>query len=493
MSALGRGGLAGLLLLGAASCTAILGDGRYHVDDGIESDGGVDARDATGDAELACMPGAKQCTPGGVQTCSASGAWQTPQSCPFGCSRGACTGKCVPGQTQCAGTSMQTCDSTGAWRTTQTCPFACTAAGSCVGVCSPNTSRCSGATPQTCDETGSWQNQPVCAQPAPDCRNGACTCLETVCGNACADLQSDAHNCGACGHDCQGQPCQKGLCQPTTLASSLSAPWGLAISGSNVYWTNSGDGTVMTVPAVGGVTPTTLATNQGTPLGIAVDGVDAYWVDSAGGLVLQCALGGCNGVPRVLAPGLSTPWGVAVDATSAYWTAGSSVSRAALTDATLTPVGTDPATAYPIAVDGVNAYWADSVGSVFKCAIGGCSSPTTLATSPVVQGLAQGLVIDAGNVYWTNITAGTVAMAAKDGSKVTVLASGQSSPIGVAVDATTVYWANNGNGTLMKMTIAGGSPVTIATGQSGPYDVAVDSSYVYWTDQTGGAVMRVVK
>jgi hypothetical protein len=481
-----------LMFLGAG-CTSVLGDGRYYVVDPEDGgEGSADAMAPGGDAALACKAAAVQCTPDGVQTCSASGVWGTPQSCPFGCSRGACTGTCVPGQTQCAGVVRQTCDSTGSWRTTQTCPFACGGAGTCVGFCSPNTSRCSGSTPQTCDQTGNWQSQPACAQPVPDCHAGTCACLETVCGNACADLQSDGHNCGACGHDCQGQPCQKGLCQPTTLASSLSAPWGIAVGTTNVYWANSGDGTVMTVPLAGGVTPTTLATGQGTPLGVVLDTADAYWVDNAGGVVLQCALGGCGGVPRVLSNGLSTPWGIAVDSTSVYWTAGSAVARAALTDATPSAVGTDPMTAYAIAVDGISAYWADSVGSVFKCPVGGCSSPTPLATS-ILSGLAQGLTIDSGNVYWTNVTTGTVSMVAKSGGSAVPLAAGQNAPIGIAVDGTTVYWANNGDGTLMKMTIAGGSPVTIATGQSGPFSVGVDSSYVYWTNQTGGTVMRVVK
>ena len=156
-------------------------------------------------------------------------------------------------------------------------------------------------------------------------------------------------------------------------------------------------------------------------------------------------------------------------------------------------VGTDAKTAYPIAVDGVSAYWADSVGSVLKCAVGGCTSPTSLATSSLLQGAAYGLAIDAGNVYWTNSGVGTVSMVSKTGTGATVLALGQNSPMGVAVDATSVYWANSGDGTLMKVPIGGGTTATVATGQSGPTGVAVDASFVYWTNATGGTVMRVVK
>jgi hypothetical protein len=489
-----RSPLGPALLLGAVGCTLALGDGRFHVvnddlDAGIVSDattgGGVEAA-------RTCVPDAKQCADKGVQTCSADGAWQDVQTCPFGCTRGACTGKCVPGQTQCSGASKQTCDTTGAWQTTQTCPFVCSGEGDCTGMCSPGAGRCSGGTPQTCDETGSWQNQPGCAQPTPDCQAGTCTCLETVCGGSCSNTQTDAHNCGACAHDCQGASCQMGACQPTALASNLSSPWGIAVGGGNVYWTNSGDGTVMTLPAMGGGAPTTLATAQSTPMSIALDAANAYWVDSAVGTVMQCALAGCGGAPLALASGQGTPWGVAVDPTSAYWTSGSNVARSLFADAGAVAVGTDPNTAYPIAVDGTNAYWADSVGSVFKCAVGGCSTPTPLATSPL-SGAAYGLAIDASNVYWTNSGTGTVQVVPKSGLSAIVLAAGQSSPSGIAVDATSVYWANNGGGTLMKVAVGGGKAVTVASGQSGPTGVAVDSAYVYWTNQTGGTVMRVVK
>jgi hypothetical protein len=210
--------------------------------------------------------------------------------------------------------------------------------------------------------------------------------------------------------------------------------------------------------------------------------------------VMQCALAGCSGAPLALVSGQGAPWGVAVDPTSVYWTAGSNVERSLLADAGAVPVGTDAKIAYPIAVDGVNAYWADSVGSVLKCAVGGCSIPTLLAgLPPPLMGAAYGLAIDSGNVYWTNSGIGTVSVVTKSGTAATVLAPGQKSPFGIAVDAASVYWANNGDGTLMKVALGGGTPVTIASGQGGPTGVAVDAAYVYWTNQTGGTVMRVVK
>ena len=519
-----------LAFAAAAGCTAILGDGHYSVD--YEGEGGsapfIDQGDdatvvvdaavggactshaqrcsgksvqacapdgqwttiarcpfqcTAGACAGACVPGAKQCAGGTAQTCDGTGTWQGSQTCPFACTNGACTGSCVPGSMQCSGAAVQTCDNTGAWATGKTCPFVCTGAGTCSGSCSPSATQCSGSTPQTCDATGSWESQPGCMQPAPDCSSGGCTCLGAVCSGTCVPTQTDTHNCGACGHDCGGQACQAGQCQPATLASSLSKPWGIAISATSVCWTNTGDGSVMTAPVAGGVAATVLATGQSNPMSIAVDATNVYWVTTGGGTVMACAIGGCAGKPVALASGQSSPWGIAVDAANAYFTVGAAVSRVPLAGAPdAGAVGSESKTAFP-----------DSVGAVFKCALAGCgSSPTTLA-SGVFVGPANGLALDAGNVYWTNNGFGTVNKVSKTGGGAAVLVATQSKPLGIAVDATNIYWANNGDGTIMKIPLAGGNAAQVASGQSGPAGVAVDATFVYWTNQTGGTVMRVAK
>ena len=50
--------------------------------------------------------------------------------------------------------------------------------------------------------------------------------------------ESDAHNCGACAHDCEGAACALGLCAATIVAPgrAASAAGALATDGSIVYW-----------------------------------------------------------------------------------------------------------------------------------------------------------------------------------------------------------------------------------------------------------------
>jgi hypothetical protein len=44
-------------------------------------------------------------------------------------------------------------------------------------------------------------------------------------GGGCGpDLETDPHDCGVCGHDCQGGDCAAGRCQPFVLAENAAAP-----------------------------------------------------------------------------------------------------------------------------------------------------------------------------------------------------------------------------------------------------------------------------
>ena len=135
-------------------------------------------------------------------------------------------------------------------------------------------------------------------------------------GTLCADLASDAENCGVCGHSCQGGACQKGQCQPVVLASGQT-PREIAVDATSVYWTSYADGAVMKV-AIGGGAPTLLASGQKDPFAIAVDAASVYWTNLGDGTVMKVAIGG--GDPTVLASGQISATGIAVKAGRVYWT-----------------------------------------------------------------------------------------------------------------------------------------------------------------------------
>ena len=201
------------------------------------------------------------------------------------------------------------------------------------------------------NEAGSAVCSQACTAAAPDCCNGTCV-----------DIQEDQHNCGACGHDCQGGDCKGGTCLPLLLASSRYQAYAIAVNAQGVYWTELNDdvvsvgltggtvtrlyspggigiaalgsnvffasvylafadtGSVMSVPKTGG-TPQTLAANQNLPNGIAVDDTNIYWTDYSGGTVMKMAKTPVDGgAPVTLASGQDGPLGIAVDATSVYWT-----------------------------------------------------------------------------------------------------------------------------------------------------------------------------
>jgi uncharacterized repeat protein (TIGR03803 family) len=67
-----------------------------------------------------------------------------------------------------------------------------------------------------------------------------------------------------------------------------SAPAGIAVDGANLYFANSGDGTINKVAAAGG-TPTTLATGQGSPNAVAFDATYVYWTNASSGTVMRVA------------------------------------------------------------------------------------------------------------------------------------------------------------------------------------------------------------
>ena len=327
----------------------------------------------------------------------------------------------------------------------------------------------------------------------------------TCCGTTCVDTTGDMHNCGACGHDCQGGACTASACQPLQLTTIGSTPYGIAVDSTNVYWI-ARDGSVYSVP-IGGGTQTLLGSVGTKGQGIAVQGSSLYATDYASGVwslstipssPVKIASGGASA-------GLTSA--IVADTNNVYFsTEGSSTSEVAQA-----PIGggatvpLDSAIAYPmltisppfnVAVDATYVYWADAGttdngGSVQRVLIGG-GTVETIATG---QAYPWSLVVYSGSVYWTNL--GTAANTYNDGSVMkltigsspTALVSNVRSPTMLAADASGVYFAMLGSGTsrLIAKVPPGGaaSPTTLTTLASVVQvaDIAVDSTRIYFSQQ----------
>ena len=300
------------------------------------------------------------------------------------------------------------------------------------------------------------------------------------------------------------------MCQPVTLATSPVYIQGVAISSTDVYWTDTMSGamqpagTIMMVPIDGG-TPTTLVSGQDYPVELVADNTRIYW--PAGGSILSKVLG-VGGAITTIASGQNSPATIAVDSNNAYWSdylgpdggAGGTVMQASLLGGPAVTLATGQIEPWGIGVSSTDVYWSNYGGSIVtRVPIGG-GSPVTVVSGGPPDGAsvgAGGLVVGPTSVYWTaagpSATEGAVMSVPLGGGTPTTLASGQDRPGDITVDPMNVYWANYGGGQIMTMPLSGGTPTMLASGQAGPIAVNVDATTVYWANQAGGQVMKVAK
>jgi sugar lactone lactonase YvrE len=359
-----------------------------------------------------------------------------------------------------------------------------------------------------------------CAITQSVCIQGKCVCptTQTVCSNQCVDTSTDGSNCGFCGHNCQGNPCSAGLCQPSNIAQATQGGTiiaGIAIDATYVYWTQAPPASTSTAGTgafrrrfSGG--SAALLGAAIAPRGIVVDSTDAFWADFADGSITATTTALIGGSLVHIYPPIAPdagpsagPTAVARDPNNVYWvdsTAGTvnqmPVTQGPLQGGTVLVLASGRQLPVAIAVDATNVYWVDygtgSNGSVNKVPIGTPNAITTLSPS---EQQPSAIAVDATNIYWADKvnTIGTVKSIPIGGGSINPIAQNQGAPAGVAVDSQYVYWTNYDDNTVRKAPLAGGMSFTFASGQNNPSAIAVDNTSVYWANQGSGIIMKVAK
>jgi hypothetical protein len=312
------------------------------------------------------------------------------------------------------------------------------------------------------------------------------------------DARADAADAEA--GACDGGPCVVALAKGPATA--------LAVDDTTIYWTNAGacsdpthcNGTVSKAPKNGGET-SVLAVGLPFPRPIAVDATRIYVGTNFA--LLTIPIGG--GLPAIFVP-LTVAASIALDDDDVYWTNyfANTVMRAPLDGGAPVTLATDQSFAQGIAIDAVNVYWAVpgteptgyTDGWIAKVPIAG-GTTTTIATS---QLFPDGIAVAGAQVYWSDYhpTAGAITETTIDGGPTTTLAASQDYPNHVVTDGAFVYWTTLGtipnnyvDGAVHRMPLGGGPITTIASAQPYASGVIVDDTSIYWI--TSAAIMKAPK
>jgi Domain of unknown function (DUF5050) len=219
------------------------------------------------------------------------------------------------------------------------------------------------------------------------------------------------------------------------------SPFGIAVNGQYVYWSNS-NGTIGRANLDGSGANQSFITGAHSAGGIAVNGQYIYWANGSSNTIGRANLNG-TGVNQSFITGASVPTNVAVNSQYIYWSNDDYPSNISIARANLSGTGVNEnfiegAGAEQIALNSQYIYWADfQAGEIRRANLSGTGSTGLVATA----GAPAGVAVDGSYVYWDNSFAGsggTIGRAALNGSDPNQsFISGPDVPGNIAVDSGT--------------------------------------------------------
>lgn len=287
-----------------------------------------------------------------------------------------------------------------------------------------------------------------------------------------ADVLTDTHNCGSCGHDCLGGSCASGVCQLVTVVT-LEEEFvdSLVVDDSKIFWSGFGGIGAANKDGSGALK---IVAGSYPSKGMAVDGQHVYWTMHSESI---------EETSRVDKQGASAaeligPAGyrIAVDDTHVYgvwygvWKAPKSGGE--------TTYLVDNLGVQGIAVDESHVYFShwsfDDIDGVYKLPKSG-GSPQKIGSSLENTDVA----VFGDKVFWGSHADSAIYAVSKSGGDQAVIATADQ-PFGITVDATGVYWFESDLGNVWVLPAGWTTPLLLASGEEHPRDLAIDDEAVYW-------------
>ena len=197
-----------------------------------------------------------------------------------------------------------------------------------------------------------------------------------------------------------------------------------------------------------------------------------------------------SGRERVLGFNRANPTAVATDGINVYWTeASGSIFKTPVDGGNITTLAADINGLSGIATDGIEIFWVEGGGTIARMPVDGGRRASSISGR---AGMTGRIAVDGASIYWQE--GNNILKAPKEGGPISTLTS-RTSITGLATDGTHVYLAENLNpGNILRVPVGGGAVSTVISGPFQLNSLAVGAANLAWTSNTGpGAVMTKVK